>query len=51
MNHKQDITLDILYNAKVKYFNNKCTVLIPKLNKQIEELKEYKYDMMVTESE
>ena len=40
MNHKQDITLDLLYNAKVKYFNNKCTILIPKLNKQIKELQE-----------
>ena len=40
MNNKQDITLDILYNAKVKYFNNKFSVLIPKLNKQIDDLKQ-----------
>jgi len=40
MNNKQDITLDILYNAKVKYFQNKYVNIIPKVNKQIEELKD-----------
>ena len=42
MNLKPDTTLDILYTLKVKYFNTKITVVIPKLNKQIEELKELK---------
>ena len=40
MNNKQDITLDILYNAKVKYFQNKYVNIIPKVNKQIEELRD-----------
>ena len=42
MNVKQDTTLDILYTNKLKYFHNKFNVLIPKLNKKIEELKEIK---------
>ena len=32
MTLKPDITLDILYTNKIKYFNNKFTVVIPKLN-------------------
>jgi len=39
MNFKQDITLDILYNNKLKYFQNKSSTIIPKITKKIEELK------------
>jgi hypothetical protein len=42
MNLKQDTTLDILYTNKLKYFQNKFNIIIPKLNKKIEELKEMK---------
>ena len=42
MNLKQDTTLDILYTNKLKYFQNKFNIIIPKLNKKIEELKETK---------
>ena len=42
MNLKQDTTLDILYTNKLKYFQNKFNVIIPKLNKKIEELNEIK---------
>ena len=40
MNTKQDITLDILYTIKLKHFQNNDKVIIPKLQKKIEELKE-----------
>ena len=40
MSLKPDTTLDILYTNKVKYFQNKFMIVIPKLNKQIEELKQ-----------
>ena len=42
MNLKQDTTLDILYTNKLKYFQNKFNIIIPKLNKKIEELNEIK---------
>ena len=42
MNLKQDTTLDILYTNKLKYFQNKFNIIIPKLNKKIEELNEMK---------
>ena len=42
MNLKQDTTFDILYTNKLKYFQNKFNIIIPKLNKKIEELKEMK---------
>jgi hypothetical protein len=40
MNIKQDITLDLLYTNKLKQFQNNEKVIIPKLFKKIEELKE-----------
>ena len=40
MTIKQDITLDLLYTNKLKQFHNNEKVIIPKLNKKIEELKE-----------
>ena len=40
MNLKIDTTLDILYTNKLKYFHDKSALIIPKLNKRIEELKE-----------
>ena len=40
MTSKQDITLDILYTNKLKYFQNNDKIIIPKLIKKIEELKE-----------
>jgi hypothetical protein len=40
MNTKQDITLDILYTNKLKQFQNNDKIIIPKLLKKIEELKE-----------
>ena len=39
MNVKQDTTLDILYNNKLKYFQNKSSIIIPKITKKMEELK------------
>ena len=38
MSSKSDFTLDILYTKKIKYFNQKFEVTIPKLNQTIEEL-------------
>ena len=38
-----DITLDILYTNKLKYFQNNDKIIIPKLQKKIEELKENKH--------
>jgi hypothetical protein len=40
MSANQDITLDILYTNKLKYFQNNDKVIIPKLLKKLEELKE-----------
>ena len=42
MNSKTDITLDVLYNQKIKYFNNKTNNILPKLNGKIEELEKGK---------
>ena len=39
MNVKQDTTLDILYNNKLKYFQNKSSIIIPKITKKMDELK------------
>ena len=40
MSANQDITLDILYTNKLKYFQNNDKIIVPKLIKKIEELKE-----------
>jgi hypothetical protein len=40
MSSNQEITLDILYTNKLKYFQNNDKIIIPKLLKKIEELKE-----------
>ena len=37
------LTLDILYTNKLKYFQNNDKIIIPKLQKKIEELKENKH--------
>jgi hypothetical protein len=39
MSANQDITLDILYTNKLKYFQNNDKIIIPKLLKKLEELK------------
>ena len=38
MTSKTDITLDVLYNQKNKYFNHKTNIVLPKLIDKIEEL-------------
>ena len=36
--NKNETTLDILYNQKLKYFNHKIYIVLPKLITKIEEL-------------
>ena len=40
--NKNETTLDILYNQKLKYFNHKIYVVLPKLIAKIEELEKEK---------
>jgi hypothetical protein len=40
MTTNHDVTLDILYTNKLKYFQNNYKTIIPKLQKKIDELKE-----------
>ena len=42
MTTKNDITLDVLYNQKLKYFNHKVNLILPKLMDKIEELEKEK---------
>ena len=37
MTNKTDITIDVLYNQKLKYFNHKTSIILPKLTEQINE--------------
>ena len=40
--NKNETTLDILYNQKLKYFNHKVYIVLPKLMTKIEELQKEK---------
>jgi dihydroxyacetone kinase len=40
--NKNETTLDILYNQKLKYFNHKIHIVLPKLITKIEELEKEK---------